>query len=216
MPKRKEELAIGEYYHVFSRGVDKRDIFAAGEDFMRFFEGMRDFNSVVPIRSLCEYRLKKVGVEKEFGPPDPLVNIICYCLNPNHFHFILEQVSDRGIEKFMQRLGMGYAKYFNRKYERSGTLYQGPFQAVRIDSDEYLLHVSVYVNLNDRVHKLGHGVSKSSWREYVEGLDDRHKDAMCKKQIILERFKHPEAYQQHALTNLPLIQGRKELKRFFL
>lgn len=77
-----------------------------------------------------------------------MVKFIAYCINPNHYHFILQQVSEKGIEKFMQRLGMGYAKYFNNRRKRSGTLFQGKFKARHIDSNEYLLHVSSYVNLN--------------------------------------------------------------------
>lgn len=80
----------------------------------------------------------------------------------NHlsFHFILEQISEKGIEKLMQRVGMGYAKYFNNKYKRSDSLFQGTFKAIHIDTNEYLLHLSAYINLNHKVHELGHLVSK--------------------------------------------------------
>ena len=67
----------------------------------------------------------------------------------------------------MQRLGTGYTKYFNGRYKRTGSLFQGVFKSSHIDSNEYLLHSSVYVNLNDRVHKIGDGLSRSSWNEYI-------------------------------------------------
>lgn len=69
----------------------------------------------------------------------------------------------------MHRLCTGFSKYFNGKHQRSGALFQGPFKAVHVDINEYLLHVSAYVNLNNRVHRLGRSASKSSWEEYLKG-----------------------------------------------
>ena len=126
---------------------------------------------------------------------------------------VLEQVVERGVERFMHRLGTGYTKYFNAKHKRSGTLFQGRFKAAHITTDEYLLHVSVYVNLNNRVHKLRSPASKSSWQEYIQGMDDNHDDAMCKKEIILGQFNNPIEYCQHAEKNLLRIQERKELQK---
>lgn len=211
MAIRKVQFATGEYYHIFNRGVDKRDVFLDEENFGRFFESMRDFNALEPIGSLHEHRFRKAGLEKEFGPPEPLVHIICYCLNPNHYHFLLEQVADRGVERFMQRIGTGYTKYFNAKYQRSGSLFQGKFKAAHIDSNEYLLHVSAYINLNDKVHKLGSKASKSSWGEYLGQISGH--DSLCKKDIILRQFKDRAAYKLFALRALPRIQERKDLQR---
>jgi len=77
-----------------------------------------------------------------------LVEIIVYCLNPNHYHIILRQVSEGGVSKFMLKLSSGYSSYFNKKNKRSGSLFQGRFKAVHIDSNEYLLYLSAYVNKN--------------------------------------------------------------------
>ncbi len=86
--------------------------------------------------------------------------MIAYCLNPNYFHFILEEILEKGIEKFMQKLGGGYPRYFNEKHHRTGALFQGKFKSVHIDSDEYLLHVSAYVNnLNICIHWVPKGMS---------------------------------------------------------
>lgn len=213
MSKRKEELVIDEYYHVFSRGVDKRDIFLDEDDFERFLRTMREFNNKEPIGGLHMHQFHRDQLIKEFGSPDPLVHIICYCLNPNHFHMVLEQVAERGIERFIQRIGTGYTKYFNARHRRSGVLFQGRFKAAHITTNEYLAHVSVYVNLNDRVHQLRSPASKSSWKEYIQGMDDSHKDAMCKKQIILKQFQSLDEYKRYAEKNLPLIQERKELQK---
>ena len=214
MSTRKTVFADGEYYHVFNRGVDKRIIYADQYDMDRFFKSLVEFNVVDPIGSLYENSFLQLG-----GPTaklsERLVNIIAYCLNPNHYHLILEQLVDGGISEFMKRLG-GYAWYFNNKYERSGALFQGRFKAVNIDSNEYLLHASSYVNLNDRVHQLGGPTAKlvpsrSSWGEY---MDDKIK-GICEKGIILEQFKNVGEYENFALSSLEsILQRREELKDF--
>lgn len=197
---RKEIFANGEYYHIFNRGTDKRKIFLDRWDMPRFLESMEEFNTLEPIGSIYEnsFRKRQLGNavsklavnSKSAGKDKRLVHFICYCLNPNHYHFILKQFADNGIVKFMHRLGLGYAKYFNKKYDRSGVLFQGPFRAVHIDSNEYLLHASAYVNLNYKVHKLGNAVSKSSWDEFLG-----KKGGICEKGIVLSQFKNTSEYK---------------------
>src|SRR3989338_5362626 len=131
---RKIQLANGENYHVYNRGVDKRRLFLEKEDLELFFQSMGEFNSTEPIGSIYE----NTFAEKKLRGT-PLVNFIAYCVNPNHFHFILRQIADRGIEKFMHRLGTGYTMYFNNKNKRSGSLFQGKFKAVHVDSNEYII-----------------------------------------------------------------------------
>lgn len=213
MATRKSSFANGEFYHVYNRGVDKRTIFTDTYDTHRFFKGLIEFNAVDPIGSLYENSRERGG--ETATEPEKLVNIVSYCLNPNHYHLILEQLVDGGISEFMKRIG-GYTWYFNNKYERSGSLFQGVFKDVHIDSNEYLLHVGAYVNLNDRVHKLGNGTStlvqsKSSWEEYV----DRRVKGICEKGIILEQFRNVDEYKQFALSSLEAtLERRAELKDF--
>lgn len=209
MGTRKISFANGEVYHVFNRGVDKRIIFTDRYDMDRFFKSIIEFNVIDPIGSLYENSFLELGGEtaKLSGK---LVNIVAYCLNFNHYHFILEQLVDGGISEFMKRLG-GYTWYFNNKYERSGSLFQGVFKSVHIDSNEYLLHVSAYVNLNDRVHQLGGFTaklveSKSSWGEYM----DKKINGICEKGIILEQFNNVHDYEKFALLSLESILQKKE------
>lgn len=209
MANRKTSFTIGEYYHVYNRGVDKRIIFADSYDMRRFFQSMVEFNTVLPIGSLYENSFLQLGGETPKSG-EMLVNIIAYCLNPNHFHFILEQLVDGGISEFMKRLG-GYTGYFNKKHERSGSLFQGVFKDVYIDSNEYLLHVSAYVNLNNRVHQLGGETPKlvesmSSWGEYT----DKGIKGICEKEIILGQFKNVGEYKEFSLSSLEQILKRKE------
>ena len=212
MTTRKASFANGEFYHVYNRGVDKRTIFTDKYDVERFFRGLVEFNAVDPIGSLYENSRQQRGGETATAS-ERLVNLVAYCLNPNHYHLILEQLVDGGISEFMKRIG-GYTWYFNNKYERSGSLFQGVFKDVHIDSNEYLLHVSAYVNLNDRVHKLGKGSlalvqSRSSWKEYT---DEKIK-GICEKEVILEQFGNVDEYKQFALSSIDAtIERRNELK----
>ena len=217
---RKIPFENGEFYHVYNRGVDKRIVFSDEDDLNRFMQSMEEFNVIDPIGSIYQnsFIKNKSDSTDQLGHPMSklkLVNFICYCLNPNHYHFILEQVSDKGIEKFMQRLGNGYTKYFNNKNKRSGVLFQGKFKAVHIDSNEYLLHASAYVNLNDRVHQLGGKDSKlvksrSSWGEYT----GKSKGDFCNKDIILEQYKSVREYQKFAESSVEdMIKKKVEMKK---
>ena len=210
---RKTEFAKGEYYHIYNRGVDKRAIFSDGRDMNRFLQSMQEFNSVDPIGSIYENSFRRLG--NRVSKPDRLVDFVCYCLNPNHYHFILKQVADKGIEKFMHKLGLGYTKYFNQKNQRSGSLFQGAFKAIHIDSNEYLLHLSAYVNLNNMVHQLGNSVSKSSWEEYMREKSFKSQE-FCEKNVVLGQFKNAKEYGEFAKNALKGIRERKDLEKLLI
>ena len=89
----------------------------------------------------------------------PLVEVICYCLLPNHFHLLLRQLKENGISKFMQKVGTGYSYYFNTKYNRRGALFHGSFKPVLIKDNPQFLHISRYIHLNVL------DLSEPSWRE---------------------------------------------------
>lgn len=211
---RKTPFEIGEYYHIYNRGVDKRTIFTDEDDMDRFYDSIEEFNVLEPIGSIYENSFaKRLGspTSKSDLESDALVSLIAHCANPNHFHLILRQESEKGIEKFMQRIGTGYTKYFNNKYERSGSLFQGRFKSIHVDSNEYLLHLSAYVSLNDRAHQLGSPTSKlvqsrSSWGEYM----DERVGGICEKEIILEQFENIDEYKEFALSSLESTIERKE------
>jgi len=196
----------GEHYHIFNRGVEKRNVFGDSHDIERFILSLQLLNSKEPIGSIHERRFAQ---DRE-GSDRGLVDIICYCLNPNHYHMILQQKTERGIPKFMQRLGTAYTNYFNEKYARTGSLFQGTYKGVHIESNEQLLHTSVYVNLNNTLGSLTPKLSASSWSEY---LDKDRAQALCSKEIILGQFKSPDAYKAFALSGRESIVERKKQEK---
>jgi len=206
----REKFAIGEYYHIYNRGVDKRETIKNPTDAKRFFQSLKFFNSKEPVKSLRQVISDKNSTNRKVS--DALVEIVCYALNPNHFHFLLKEINDGGISEFMKRIGGGYTWYFNNKYKRSGSLFQGTFKSVRIESNEQLLHLSVYINLNWKVHKISGltaGVEKSSWDEYMGKTNTR----ICSKEIILDQFKSDRDYKNFAESSLREILKTKEDKR---
>lgn len=215
------EFAIGEYYHIYNRGVDKRTIFKDKDDVCRFFQSMDEFNNIEAVGGIYKHSSIKNKITHNFNTPIPehLVCFVAYCLNPNHYHFILKEVVEGGISEFMQRLG-GYTKYFNHRYKRSGVLFQGKFRAKHISTNEYLLYVSCYVNLNDRVHQLGSKASKlvkSSWGEYI----GENTETFCTKDIVLDQFKNNIDYKKYAEDSLKTIllnkqQQEEELSGLFM
>lgn len=209
---RKTQFANGEFYHIFNRGVDKRIIFTNQREIQRFFQSMCEFNTIHPNGGIYANSLYlKKNNPRSRASRERLVDFVCYCLNPNHYHFILKQIADKGIEKFIHRLATGYTKYFNAKHKRSGVLFQSKYKAVHADTNEQLLHASAYVNLNFRVHRLGGEASKylSSWDEYA-GKTKYH---FCKKDDILGQFKNKKEYKEFAERSLEGILERKETQK---
>jgi|SRR3989344_7059279 len=202
---RKTPLVTGEHYHIFNRGVDKRDIFLDYDDLNRFYKSVQIFNSVEPIGSIFETSFETWRSDRQVE--DKLVEIVAYCLNPNHFHLLLKQVVDNGISEFMKRIG-GYTWYFNNKYSRTGSLFGGKFKSLHIDTNEYLLHVSVYINLNSRLANKKLSLSKSSWEEYISDST-----GICNPSIVLEQYTNKDAYKKFATSSFEDIVVRKEQEK---
>ena len=154
-PMRKQPIVTGEYYHIYNRGVDKRDIFNDKEDLHRFIESISEFNQIEVIGSIRDVRQNK---ENKTAPKalskKQLVSFVVYCLNPNHFHFVLKQLVDGGIAKFMQKLQGGYTSFFNLKHFRTGSLFQGPFKSQLINNENYFNKTLGYVNKNYAIHTI--------------------------------------------------------------
>lgn len=139
------------YYHIYNRGVEKRIIFQDNDDYTTFLYLLKyylspEFQTLkLPHETIESYKLIR---------PRPLVNLseevnlIAYCLMPNHFHLLINQITIDGMTKLMRRLSTTYVMYFNKKYERVGPLFQGKYKASRIKEDSYLLHLSRYIHLN--------------------------------------------------------------------
>ncbi len=146
MGERAVTFALGEYYHLYNRGTDKRIIFCDASDYKRFTELLFLCNSVGPVNMRDVYRDHRSAFTYTRG--EQLVAIGAYCLMPNHFHVLATPLCEGGMTKFMNKLGTAYSMYFNKKYERSGALFQGRFKAQHVDDDVYLKYLYAYIHLN--------------------------------------------------------------------
>lgn len=221
---RKIKFVKGNYYHIFNRGVEKRNIFNNDRDRWRFLQGMflfNDKNSSFDILHEIErknkgrinfYLLKEFIHNNQQTERMPLVRIIADCLMPNHYHFLIEEIKENGISQFMQKLGIGYTKYFNKKYRRVGGLFQGPFKAVAIKNDLYLQYLLIYINIVNPgqliepelkekgaldIEKVMNFAKSCPWSTHQDHLGLRN-SIIIDKGIFRDFFPNPEKYQEFA------------------
>src|SRR5258706_12132561 len=148
---RKDSFIIGEYYHIYNRGVDKRVIFKSNKDYERFMMLLYVANSSNSLRldDILNKQGKKFNEVLDLQRGEPLISIGTWCLMSNHFHLLMRQEVEGGITKFMRKLGVGYSMFFNLKYERSGALFGGLFKSKLIGADDnYLKQLMGYVHIN--------------------------------------------------------------------
>ncbi len=209
---RKQPLVLNEYYHIYNRGVDKRDIFIDNTDIKRFIESILEFNQIDKVVSLANLRKNKseIGAKSLSKDRKPLVAIVAYCLNPNHFHFVLKQLADGGISKFMLKIQSGYTSYFNVKNQRSGSLFQGTFKAHHIGNENYFNKMLGYVNNNYEVHDI-----PESKKDLIFASDYEYKNnnfKIVKKEEaerILEIFGGNKNFEKHCNEIVHVIRQQR-------
>ncbi len=149
---RKVELAEDQVYHVYNRAVDGRTVFMDHRDYRRFLHYLLILNDSERSGGHIERALAHgQGLALTINGRDErelFVEIVSFCLMPNHFHIMLRQRGEDGITQFMHKIGTAYTMYFNMKYNRTGSLFQGPFQAIRLDREPYFQHLPRYIHLN--------------------------------------------------------------------
>lgn len=142
--QRKLTFSLGEYYHLYNRGVEKRNIFLEKKDWIRFQRLVYLTNSANPIRFRETERQTLGNIDRG----NPLVAIGAYVLMPNHFHILVKEIVENGLSRYMEKLTTGYSMYFNKKYERVGPLFQGRFKGEHVGNDRYLKYLYAYIHLN--------------------------------------------------------------------
>lgn len=218
MPARFTPLIENYYYHVFNRGVNKRYIFKSKYEYGRFILSLKFYNSLeYPIRFSIFMKLssnQRQEIWDRLQNEKTYTDILSYCLMPNHFHLLLKQNTENGISKFLSNLQNSYARYFNVRNERIGPLFQGQFKAVKIDSEEQLLHVSRYIHLNPYSSGIVKSQTKlikylwSSLPEYISNV----KFPLCTKDDILTNFKNVNNYKDFVLDNAEYQKTLEDIK----
>lgn len=203
---REQELVSDNIYHIYNRGVEKRVIYEDNQDYSRFIKGLVIFNDTKLIDDFND-RFSRVFIGSY--QREQIVDILAFCLMPNHYHLLLRQKVDNGITEFMRKLGGGYVKYFNLRYERVGTLFQGKFKSVLINNDSQFLYIPHYIHLNPlglvfpdwREKKVGNKkkaiefLNNYEWSSYCDYIGRNNFDLALNKNLISEHF-DKESYKK--------------------
>lgn len=218
---RKLVFANGQFYHVFNRGVERRHTFTTSKEFVRAYETLKYYRFAnLPLRFSKFLTLNKEEKEKfivKLDRKNTLVEIIAYCFMPNHFHFLLRQNKDNGTSKFMANFQNSYSKYFNKKNERTGPLFEGLFKAVLVESDEQLLHLTRYIHLNPVTPYLinEEELPNYEWSSFPEYLN--HKEgSFIAADVALNFFKSSEKYNQFVLDQVEYARTLDAIKHALL
>ncbi|MEK7633375.1 MAG: transposase [Patescibacteria group bacterium] len=185
------------FYHIYNRGVEKRNIFLDEQDYRVFLSYLKIYlspkeDSVNNVNSNenLDYEDKNIQISKLYTLNNFFnkIGLISYVLMPNHFHLELQQTNKKDIEIFMRSLITKYTMYFNRKYKRVGPLFQGRYKAVLILGSEYLLHLSCYIHVNplEQLTK-GQQLQSYPWSSYPAYVNNL-KIKWLKKDFILSSF----------------------------
>lgn len=182
-----------DFYHVLNRGVEKRTIVINDKDRVRFMHDLYVFNDAQPAPN---YILPGRHVENR--EREPLVYIHAFCLMNNHYHFLLSELVDGGISLFMQKLNMGYAKYFNEKYNRVGTLWQSKYKKILIERDAHFMYIPYYIHLNPLDY---------TFPEWRKGAVKSPRKAL----EYLRSYRWSSHLDYLGIKNFPSISHRKEI-----
>lgn len=215
VPYRKQQFADGEIYHIVLRALDDNLIFKDINDYYRGIFSIYEFNNAKPVTiqkkreerahfkklNMSETRGHRVSTDSDVVDlRDRFVDILAFCFMPNHIHLLLRQTKENGISKFMQKVGIGYGKYFNGKYERKGHVFQDTFKAVHIKDDNQFMIVVPYIFTNPTA------LIEPGWKEL--GIKNHSAEEVIK---FLEDYKWSSYQDCIGVKNFPSVTERKFL-----
>ncbi|MBI4037231.1 transposase [Candidatus Daviesbacteria bacterium] len=189
-------FANEEFYHIFNRGVEKRATYVNHRDYQRFLQTLEYYRFKNPPAKFSARH--RPHLNKKVKDESVWVEIVCFCLMPNHFHLVVKQIEDGGITKFISKSLNSYTKYFNTKHNRVGPLFQGAFKAKRIEDTEQLLHLSRYIHLNPLIDYLVEDLSTYTYSSYSEFIGNLN-NGFCQTRYILDHFSKSSDYQRFVL-----------------
>ena len=195
--------------------------FVTEHDYQQAMLGLNYYRFIKPPIKLSRFKRlnlqsKAELLDKLSGTGDKLVEIVSFVFMPNHFHFLLKQVADDGIAKYLSLFTNSYTRYFNTKHNRIGPLFQGVFKAVRIESNNQLLHLSRYIHLNTFVSNI---VTKtdlstypwSSLPSFLSGTKD-----CVESKIVVSQYKDFSKYRDFVLNHADYARELEYIKHMTL
>ncbi|MDO8536018.1 MAG: transposase [Candidatus Omnitrophota bacterium] len=190
-----------EIYHVCNRSISEMDIFTNNNEYIRFINAVRFYQIEKPQIKFSDFLEHKShrrgGINQDilFPEKERLVQIIAYCIMPTHFHLLLGQLKKGGISIFTNNLLNSYTRYFNTRYKRKGTLWEGKSKRIMLESDEQLLHLTRYIHLNPVTAYLVDSPEKWRWSSYCEYIEEvSGVNKICNYSSIMDV--RPDGYKQ--------------------
>jgi len=221
MPGRKIPLVTNEIYHVFNRGIDRRPTFTNKRERNRAIETLGYYKYFRPPASFSKYtRLeeeRKREVDRIMGSSQKLIELLCFVLMPNHFHFLLKQLTDGGIAQFLSNFQNSYTRYFNIKHGRDGSLFMDQFKCIRIENEEQLVHVSRYIHLNPYtgyVVKSLDELEKYQWSSFSLYLHPGN--SFVETDVVLGLFQNIETYKDFVFDQANYQRELKKIEHLLL
>ncbi|MBI2020700.1 transposase [Candidatus Daviesbacteria bacterium] len=223
MPYRKTPLITDEVYHVFNRSIAGLPIFLNNKNYQRALDTINFYRFEKPGLRFSHYNRLPMQQKSEFlenlkSGNAKRVRIWAYCLMPNHIHFVLKQLSENGIANFMSNVQESYAKYFNIREERTGALFQSMFKAVRIETDEQLIHVVRYIHLNPLtayVIRETKELETYPWCSFVEYIN-RQNAGIADKEDVLSYFSSLKRLKDFTYDQVDYQRKLAEIKHLAL
>ena len=211
-----EKIFVNQsYYHLYNRGVAKQKIFSEMNDCLRLLKTFGFYLDDAHKTKLSEISKKEFKIINLTEPKKPLVEIICFCLMPNHFHLLIKQLIDNGISTFIRRSLDSYTRYYNRKHDRVGPLFQGRFKSVPVESDEYILHLSRYIHLNPFSNKLAAEADEYPWSSYNNYLRNQ-RTRICHPKFLLDLLGSTKEYHKITEDYKEYTQSLEEINKLLI
>lgn len=228
MPRKRPQFVNGEIYHVIQRGIAGQKTFLEEKDYLRYFFNLYKFNDKeISLHSFRHFHGRGVTPTR---PPkleqtrEQLIETLGFCLMSNHIHLLVRQVAESGVSSFVQKMG-GYSTYFNKKYERFGSLFQRPFKAVHIKTNDQLLIVTTYIHLNpidliepnwkiegvSNPQKVIEFLESYPWSSYPHYLGKENFSWLIDSSFLNEVFEETEGFKNFVQAR---IFHKAELKSF--
>jgi len=210
-------ITNGEIVHIINRGVDQRNIFLDKKDYFRFIHDIFEFNDKNPafnagkrLTSQQSIGLRNQYIERK-KERQLIVDVLAFCLMPNHFHLLLKQLVDGGVIKFLRKLTIGYANYFNLKYQRSGTLFQGRYKAVTVNNERHFIYLPYYIHFNpldlimpewrqgkiQNYQKAIRFLESYRWSSHLDYLGIKNFPSITQREFLLKVFNGSENYKKN-------------------
>ena len=194
-------------YHVYNRGVEKRKIFLDKQDYRMFIYYL--FIYLNPIREVLK-KYPNHPIRLETRNLNKQIKLFSYCLMPNHFHLLLYQLTENAVPQLLKQVSNAYTRYFNEKYKRVGSLFQGRYKAAMIINDEQLINVVRYIHLNPVVAKLVNDPNNYSWSSFPEYTGTSNLN-LCSLEAVMYHFTTVEEFEKFTVNMDKYIKSYKQI-----